>query len=310
MIYLNPKHWKLMIAVVLSIGLNIATVSQIPKISAAEETTSNSASTESKDEEMKLPSGVGNPSRRQDGAAGRTGNPEGDESLNSLCQSVTGENLERSLVALIPEVQSSEENADSLPDGTIYSVGTTLEIEPTVFVYIPELVKEGNLQVIQAEVRFVDNRTNQFIFDPQRILIDVSKTPGIIGITLPVQIENIEFDERGRYRWSFELLCNPNPDERATNPSVDGWIEWVNLSDRERQQLKEATSEQKLEFYFERRIWHDLIALLAQYRQLNDSRFEQYWSSILKQVDLDSLADEDIIDIVKVNLGRRFSTRA
>lgn len=104
-------------------------------------------------------------------------------------------------------------------------------------------------------------------------------TPGIISITLPSQIPNLEVDQT--YSWVFSVICTPN--NRSGDAAINGVIEVVSPETLPTN-LQTLTIDERLEVYAEQLLWFDFIHELASARtsESENSELEEAWNTILE----------------------------
>ncbi len=180
--------------------------------------------------------------------------------------------IQPSLTALIPGI----------------NMGLTTEEYPTFWFYIPY----NSTDIPQAELMLLDENQRPVI--EKTISVQLSGTPGIIGVTLPSTAEPLELERE--YHWFFELICDSeNP---SNNPRVDGWIKRVQPSQELNSQLDNNQTEQSYLIYAENGIWYDAVTniILKMRVKPSDSSLTNDWSDLLESVELQELVDTPITD--------------
>ncbi|EAW33432.1 DUF928 domain-containing protein [Lyngbya sp. PCC 8106] len=177
-----------------------------------------------------------------------------------------------SLTALIPAI----------------NLGLTTQKYPTFWFYIPYSYED----LSQAEFMLLDENQRPTLEKP--ISIELSETPGIIGVTLPSTVKPLELEQE--YHWFFELVCDSeNP---SNNPRVDGWIKRVQPSQDLLTQLDNNQAEQSYLIYAKNGIWYDALTSIILTIQENpsNSTLKNDWFNLLESVELQELIDSSITD--------------
>jgi hypothetical protein len=144
----------------------------------------------------------------------------------------------------------------------------------------------------KAELMVLDENQRPMLEKP--IIVQLSGTPGIMGITLPSTAKPLEFEQK--YRWYFELVCDPeNP---SNNPTVDGWIQRVQPSQELMTQLENSPTQSSYLMYAENGIWYDTVTNIIQTMAVNpsDATLTQDWSDLLEAVGLQELREASLTD--------------
>ncbi|MGB3401941.1 MAG: DUF928 domain-containing protein [Microcoleaceae cyanobacterium] len=176
------------------------------------------------------------------------------------------------LTALIPET----------------NLGLTTKEYPTFWFYIPYSTTE----IAQAELMLLDENQQPILEKPMKI--QLSQTPGIVGITLPSMAKPLAVGQQ--YRWYFELECDAeNP---SKNPRVDGWVKRVTPPSELVSQLENNPTQQSYLAYAENGIWYDALTTLIQgIKDASSSKtFNQDWANLLEAVGLEELVQASTTD--------------
>jgi len=98
----------------------------------------------------------------------------------------------------------------------------------------------------------------------------------------------------GVYHWFFSIVCDVQQPSR--NQNFEGWIEKVPVSKELKAKLDEASETQRIEIYFQKKIWHEFVDLIARKQQdipnekitLNQKSYTigEVWNQILTEVGL------------------------
>jgi hypothetical protein len=176
---------------------------------------------------------------------------------------------EQQLTALIPE-----KSTQSL---------TTSE-HPVFWFYIPDAPED--VHSIEFSLHDRNDTTT-----PYRTSLQVTKTPGIIGIALPPSPKSsLKLNES--YYWRFIVRCvqeTPESDP-ANDPVVEGWVTRVQQNPNLENQV----------------IWHDELTNLAN-RYLSEpqnTEIRNAWAKLLKSVGLEGLAQAPLVSSVSNSKNR------
>ncbi len=203
--------------------------------------------------------------------------------LNGLGRRGSCSNLNPPLIAFIPP-PADEESREILATGLESALSLTLSAYPTFWFYVPEQLREIEL----VEFMMQDDKGEDVFENPLRVRL---KTSGIVSFELPSREDQLEINKP--YHWYFSVICDS--DRPSRNPSIDGWIERVQLK-TSREELAAATPKERLEFYASQDIWHETLKLLAEQRcrDRQNPLYADYWDAILQSVVRD--IDRDKID--------------
>ena len=168
------------------------------------------------------------------------------------------------------------------------NLGLTTQEDPTLWFYIPY----NSTDIRQAELMLLDENQRPVLEKPMKV--QLSGTPGIIGVTLPSTAKPLELERE--YHWFFELVCDSeNP---SNNPRVDGWIKRVQPSSELIAQLENNQTEKSYLVYAENGIWYDALTRIIEVMRVNptDSTLTNDWSDLLESVGLGELISTPMTD--------------
>ncbi|WP_413160429.1 DUF928 domain-containing protein [Capilliphycus salinus ALCB114379] len=201
---------------------------------------------------------------------GRPGNRQGGSSRGNCPPT------QPTLTALIPEK----------------NLGLSTKEHPTFWFYIPY----NSTDIPEAELMLLDENQRPVLEKPMKV--QLSGTPGIVGVTLPSTAKPLELEQE--YHWFFELNCDSeNP---SNNPRVDGWIKRVKPSSQLMNQLEHNQIKPRYLVYIENGIWYDALTNLIGMMRVNasDSTLKNDWSNLLESVELKELLETSITDCCSV----------
>ncbi len=159
----------------------------------------------------------------------------------------------------------------------------TASEHPTFWFYVSEPETSGK----KAEFMLLYKNDAYAIKEP--IPVRLYGMPGFLSFTL----DNVPLND-GLYHWFFTIVCDVK--QPARNQNVEGWIEKVPVSKELKAQLAEASETQRIEIYFQNKIWHEFVDLIARKQQdipnekitLNQKSYTigEVWNQILTEVGL------------------------
>ena len=196
---------------------------------------------------------------------------------HSLCQVINQEKEISPLIALMPEIVIETETKSKT-----YVWGKTALDHPTLWFYIAYPVNTYVEFIIQDEA---ENEIYQTTFT-------LNKTPGIVSLTLPEDQINLETGRN--YHWYFNIICNP---EDTTDDFVEGWIEKVELNRVIKTQLESVQPLEDISIYADNGLWYDTLTNLDRMRQSDpgNQAIATIWSDLLRQVGLDEISQEPVV---------------
>ena len=114
------------------------------------------------------------------------------------------------LVAIVPET----------------NLGATAVAKPTLWLSVPEVTSVRQLEF------YLFNAEEEIIYQTSFM---VEPTADLVGLDLNTMANAPKLEVNQRYRWAASMVCNP--DNRSENISVEGWVDRVDASSLENQQL-------------------------------------------------------------------------
>lgn len=155
------------------------------------------------------------------------------------------------------------------------NVGLTLSEHPTFWFSLPAVSNDRELEF------GLFDEAGEVVYQKT---FEASGKAGITHLSLPETTTALETNKA--YRWYLSIVCDP--ESRAEDLFVTGWIERIQPGNEMRQQLATATSQERLALYEESALWYDALTTLAELRQNNPTAIEltQRWSNLLESVSL------------------------
>lgn len=165
------------------------------------------------------------------------------------------------------------------------NLSLTTQEYPTLYWYIPP----SEAKQLEFELQGGDSSKSY-----KKALALPSKS-GIISLNL--QKTGLPPLELGQtYHWYFRMVCDR--EDRSGDVIVEGWIERTQPSQNLVQQLEKALPIERPSIYARAGIWQDSLALLADLRRANpnDSNLKLKWEELLKSGELETIADQPLLD--------------
>lgn len=163
------------------------------------------------------------------------------------------------------------------------NIGLTVSEKPKLYWYVPGKGPiEAEFVLREASGQLVEQQT-----------LELTETPGIVSLSPSKPLE-VGKD----YHWFFSIICNP--DERAGDRFVGGWIRRVEKSEALQSKLLGAKDESDhISIYAQESLWFDTLASLAELlrQNPNDSILIDKWKELLQAVELANLAKKPFAKI-------------
>lgn len=176
------------------------------------------------------------------------------------------------------------------------TIGLTTAKHPTFWLYVPYSFSSPR----RIEFALKDEKGKPIY---QTSFLESKISPGIVGFELPSTAPSLEVNKV--YRWQFSMYCKPEKpsaveDFAIEGATVEGWIHRIQPNSSLSEQLNRATPEQRVTLYSKAGIWYEAVTVLAQLRRQNPNnvKLREEWVQLLKDVDLDAIADEPIVSVL------------
>ncbi|NET55799.1 MAG: DUF928 domain-containing protein [Symploca sp. SIO2E6] len=163
------------------------------------------------------------------------------------------------------------------------NLGLTTKAYPTFFFYIP-LTPATTMEFV-----LIDEENQRQIYTTT---LTLTGHPGIVSFSLP-DTENVPpLELEKEYHWYASLICNHQ--QRSGDIYVDGWIQRVAPDPLLMSQLENTSLTEQITIYQESGLWYDTLKALAEAHRLypDNSTLVARWTTLLKSVGLDDIADE------------------
>ncbi|NEP32571.1 MULTISPECIES: DUF928 domain-containing protein [unclassified Moorena] len=189
--------------------------------------------------------------------------------------------VEPPLTALVPASPTIASEGQIASESVF---GLTVVSHPTFWFYVPYALTPD----LPLEFVLQDENHNEIYWTK---FVASSSSPSVVGIELPSTVASLEVGKQ--YRWYFVVKC-----ERLGSPVVTGWVKRMSLNPSLKNQLDQATLEQKAIIYARSGIWYDTLNALAKLRQQNYSNdlLIKDWVKLLQSVDLDAITQAPFLE--------------
>jgi hypothetical protein len=166
------------------------------------------------------------------------------------------------------------------------NLGLTVTAYPTFFFYVP--------QTLAKTVEFVllDEENYKKVYETTFI---ISGKPGISSVSLPDNKTLPPLEMGKKYHWYFSVVCDP--EDRAGDIYVDGWVQRVELNPVLVAELDKADPREQFALYQRLDLWQDTLTTLAERRRSHpdDQALNREWANLLRSVGLGEIAQEPIL---------------
>lgn len=176
------------------------------------------------------------------------------------------------------------------------TIGLTTAKHPTFWLYVPYSFPSPR----RIEFTLKDENDKPIY---QTSFLESKISPGIVGFELPSVAPSLEVNKV--YYWQFSMYCNPEKPSAVEDfgvevATVQGGIHRIKPNSSLSEQLNRATPEERVALYTKAGIWFEAVTTLAQLRRQNPNnvKLREEWVQLLKDVDLDAIADEPIVSVL------------
>ena len=178
------------------------------------------------------------------------------------------------------------------------NLALTQQAYPNILFYIPQSSKPTTMEfVLQDDSRrLVYEKT--FTKNGSDTKIDAGE---IINLNLLDSTSLPPLVTGKRYHWYLSIICDP--ENRASDIVVHGWIKRVAVDSNLAKKVERASLPERANLYAKAGLWQDALATLAELRhsQPSDSKLAASWTQLLKSEKLDAIAQEPLLKITIQN---------
>lgn len=160
------------------------------------------------------------------------------------------------------------------------NVGTTVEGDPALFLYIPKSRIDG------GEVVIVEQDSDREVYVKQ---FDLSNKPSDAAGVVKIELQEANLEPGKTYDWTFSPFCVGDNGQvnYLGDVFVQGSFQRTELTTTQDTQLKQAeTPLEKAQIYARSGVWNETLNLVEQLRPSDP----QEWMNLLTSVELDELA--------------------
>lgn len=209
-----------------------------------------------------------------------SGRKKGNASRGGTC--VASNDRNEVLTAVIPSYQMKlEGNRSKRVELNTWDLvlATTSIANPTFLFYLPYITAKLPLEFVLQDAEEKDLLISSFTVS--------NKQPGFVSVTVP---STIPLEIGKYYKWYLIADCG------QTSPGVEGWVQRVAIAPKLKQQLQQATPQQRVALYAANGIWYDAVSLAAALRLENPKDLSKLadWTSLLQSVELRAIARQPI----------------
>ncbi|MGL5195201.1 MAG: DUF928 domain-containing protein [Chroococcales cyanobacterium] len=182
------------------------------------------------------------------------------------------------------------------------TMGLTLEAYPTFFWYLPAT------SATAVEFVLMDEKGEKVIYETT---FQTKGEAGIVSLNLPENASLPPLEINDNYRWYFSIICNP--EDRAADIYVQGWVRRVEASAGLTEQLASTTSDiERVQVYARNGIWHEAISVLAQLRRSNPNNVDirREWQELITSVQLENVAEVPLVQEITVEVQEDQQSRS
>ncbi|WP_029636964.1 MULTISPECIES: DUF928 domain-containing protein [Nostocales] len=167
--------------------------------------------------------------------------------------------------------------------------GLTVEEHPTFWFFVPYQFNNTS----GGEFTLQDEANN----DVYRTSFKLPETPGIVSLSVP---STVTLELNKSYQWYFKIYCSQ---QNLSNPVfVRGWVQRKALkSNLEKLLQADMRPRSRTAIYAQNGIWYSALTELAKLRftEPKNTVFINDWANLLRDVDLENLAQQPILGEVK-----------
>ena len=191
-------------------------------------------------------------------------------------------------------------------------IGETIAEYPTIFWYMPKIAAEteapapGIKFVLKVSGKQQDSAGKPIpivYYSAEYALAKSAEgvvgAPGIMSLSLTPSnfpsLSSLEIDKE--YAWELTMSsCNYTDTDKSDEITVDGGIKRVKLDPTLARRIQQATPQERVALYAEKRLWYETVASLVELRRANpnDQNLADAWGKLLSSVGLDVISKEPL----------------
>jgi hypothetical protein len=208
------------------------------------------------------------------------------------------------LTALVPisrnkQALGNSQDFRALKATSNSNMSLTVAGHPTFWLYVPYTSSSTSQHPVRKIDFVLQDENGNDVY--QTSLTKPQISPGVVGVQLPSTAPSLEVNKT--YQWFFQVYCHPLApvDETVqSDADIQSWVQRVALNPSLESQLKQATPQQRVALYTKAGIWNEAVTTLAELRRQNpnDEKLRDEWVQLLKEGDLEAIANEPIISVL------------
>ncbi|MBV6624871.1 MAG: DUF928 domain-containing protein [Rivularia sp. (in: Bacteria)] len=213
----------------------------------------------------------------------RQGTPQGTKPAGSRNSCYVAEKTPLSV--LVPLTKKT--------DGRELRWGLTTKANPTFWFYVP--YKLSSISNAKFSLR---SRQNKTIYEKN---IQLTNTPGIIGISLEADLTPLKVGEWYQYYLFMDIDCSYN--RKSRKEFARAWVKREAIASGFEQQLKRLSLRQRGLFYAKNGIWYDAMVAFAGIKHGTGKNIE--WNQMLELIGLEEISQEPFINCCESSLVKK-----
>lgn len=187
-------------------------------------------------------------------------------------------------------------------------MGETIAEYPTIFWYMPKISPEdAEAPAIDFVLKVSDKQGDSYnampiIYSAKYALAKSAEgvvgAPGIMTLSLAPSnfpsLSPLEIDKE--YYWELTTSCNYTDKDNSDDFTVDGRLKRVEADPTLARRIQQATPEQRVALYAEKKLWYETLSSLIELRRANpnDQNLADAWGKLLTSVGLDVISKEPL----------------
>lgn len=210
---------------------------------------------------------------------GRSGNLQGGAARGSCSSQPIY------ITPLVPLVNKPELTEDGQRKEVELYSALTVAARPKFFVHIPQTSAQ------KAQFTLLNENQDETVTEAT---VALTGTPGVVSFSLPADAPSLEVGKT--YKWSVQVICDPNSDDFSVNPRVEGEVQRI-ASTPAITNIEQAAPIDRPALYADANAWYDSVTALAELltKNPNDPTLKEDWVSLLRSVNLDSITEAPLV---------------
>jgi hypothetical protein len=187
-------------------------------------------------------------------------------------------------------------------------MGKTIAEYPTIFWYMPKISPEdaeAKAPGIEFVLKVSDKQQDSdkaIIYSAKYALAKspegVVGAPGIMSLSLtPSSFPSLSpLEINKEYDWELTTSCDYTDSDNSDEITVAGWIKRVEADPTLARRIQQATPQERVALYAEKKLWNETLASLIELRRANpnDQNLADAWDKLLSSVGLDVISKEPL----------------